>query len=183
MLKFRLPSPALVVSMLALALALGGTAVAASTGSDTKADTKLVKKLAPTLSVKHATTADALSTLPSGESESGIFAAAADNGTANGDYLGYGLTYSRPLARPIKDTHIIDNQGPPFTHPSCPGFGQAARGFLCLYDTAHHDVFPVVGYSNDADFLQQKPSLGVILYWQEDGTDAYAGGEWTVTAR
>jgi len=58
--KFRLPSPALVISMLALALVLGGTAVAATVGThaDAKADTTLVKKLAPKLSVKHAKTAD-----------------------------------------------------------------------------------------------------------------------------
>lgn len=56
----RLPSPALVIATIALALVLGGTAVAASVNGDTKADTKLVKKLAPSLSVKKATTADAL---------------------------------------------------------------------------------------------------------------------------
>lgn len=57
--RFRLPSPALVLSMITLSLVLGGTAVAASTAKhgDTKADTKLVKKLAPTLNVKHAKTA------------------------------------------------------------------------------------------------------------------------------
>jgi hypothetical protein len=55
----RLPSPALVISMLALALVLGGTAVAATTSvhADKKADIKLIKQLAPTLSVKHAKTA------------------------------------------------------------------------------------------------------------------------------
>ena len=58
---FRLPSPALVISMAALALVLGGTAVAASVkDGDTKADTKLIEKLAPTLSVKKAKTADAI---------------------------------------------------------------------------------------------------------------------------
>ena len=57
---FRLPSPALVISMIALALVLGGTAVAASVSGDTRADTKLVKKLAPSLSVKHAGSAAAL---------------------------------------------------------------------------------------------------------------------------
>jgi hypothetical protein len=58
--RFRLPSPALVISMITLSLVLGGTAVAASTAKhrDKKADTKLIKKLAPTLSVKHAKTAD-----------------------------------------------------------------------------------------------------------------------------
>jgi hypothetical protein len=58
--RFRLPSPALVISMIALSLVLGGTAVAAGTAKkhgDKKADTKLIKKLAPTLSVKHAKTA------------------------------------------------------------------------------------------------------------------------------
>ncbi len=56
---FRLPSPAIVISMIALALVLGGTAVAAGTANDpdAKADTALVKKLAPKLSVKHAKTA------------------------------------------------------------------------------------------------------------------------------
>ena len=58
--RFRLPSPALVISMVTLSLVLGGTAFAASTAThkDKKADTKLIKKLAPTLSVKHAKTAD-----------------------------------------------------------------------------------------------------------------------------
>src|SRR3954452_9764634 len=57
--RFRLPSPALVISMVTLSLVLGGTAVAAGTAKhkDAKADTKLVKKLAPSLSVKHAKSA------------------------------------------------------------------------------------------------------------------------------
>ena len=49
--------------MVALFIALGGTSFAASKvitakHKDAKADTKLVKKLAPKLSVKHAKTAD-----------------------------------------------------------------------------------------------------------------------------
>ena len=58
--RFRLPSPALVISMIALSLVLGGTAVAASTAThkDKKADIKLIKKVAPGLSVKHAKTAN-----------------------------------------------------------------------------------------------------------------------------
>jgi len=57
--RLRLPSPGLVISMITLSLVLGGTAVAASTAKhgDKKADTKLIKKLAPTLSVKHAKSA------------------------------------------------------------------------------------------------------------------------------
>src|SRR5215831_9058754 len=80
--RFRLPSPALVVSMLALAVALGGTAFAAnsaiakSKNSDRKADTKLIKKLAPTLSVKHAKTAASATT-----ATSATHAASADSAT------------------------------------------------------------------------------------------------------
>src|SRR5262252_5551406 len=74
--RFRLPSPALVISMVALSLVLGGTAVAASTAkhSDKKADTKLIKKLAPTLSVKHAKTADSATTAANANALSGIAA-------------------------------------------------------------------------------------------------------------
>jgi hypothetical protein len=58
--RFRLPSPALVISMVTLSLVLGGTAVAATTAThkDARADSALVKKLAPSLSVKHAKNAD-----------------------------------------------------------------------------------------------------------------------------
>jgi hypothetical protein len=80
--RFRLPSPALVVSMLALAVALGGTAFAANSAAtksrhkDKKADTKLIRKLAPTLSVKHAKSADSATT-----AASATHAATADSAT------------------------------------------------------------------------------------------------------
>ncbi|HZT83836.1 MAG TPA: hypothetical protein VE984_00245 [Gaiellaceae bacterium] len=68
--RFRGPSPALVISLIALFLALGGTSVAATKvilakHADKKADTKLVKKLAPSLSVKHAKTANSATTAAS----------------------------------------------------------------------------------------------------------------------
>jgi hypothetical protein len=76
--RFRLPSPALVISLIALSLVLGGTAVAAGTAKhkDAKADTALVKKLAPSLSVKHAKTANSATT-----AASATHATSADNAT------------------------------------------------------------------------------------------------------
>jgi hypothetical protein len=61
--RFKAPSPALVISLIALFVALGGTSIAATKAitakhKDKKADTKLIKKLAPSLSVKHAKTAN-----------------------------------------------------------------------------------------------------------------------------
>lgn len=62
--RLRLPSPALVISMVALSLVLGGTAVAAHTAarSDTKAIRALIEQMAPTLSVKYAKTTSSAST-------------------------------------------------------------------------------------------------------------------------
>jgi hypothetical protein len=59
--RFRLPSPAIVIAMLALTLALGGTAIAAGTTTPlTKSTaTTLIKHLAPTLTVKDALDAQA----------------------------------------------------------------------------------------------------------------------------
>jgi hypothetical protein len=56
--RFRLPSPALVISMVTLSFVLGGTAVAAGTAkhSDAKADRALIEKMAPTLNVNYAKT-------------------------------------------------------------------------------------------------------------------------------
>src|SRR3954471_1972020 len=59
----RAPSPAIVISLIALFLALGGTSYAATKvvltkHKDAKADTTLVGRLAPSLSVEHAKTAD-----------------------------------------------------------------------------------------------------------------------------
>jgi hypothetical protein len=61
--RLRAPNLALVISLMALFLALGGTSYAATKviltkHKDAKADTTLVKNLAPSLSVRHATTAD-----------------------------------------------------------------------------------------------------------------------------
>ena len=57
----RVPSPALVISVIALVVAIGGGTFAIAS-SDSKQDKKIAKKvvnkLAPSLSVKHATTAD-----------------------------------------------------------------------------------------------------------------------------
>jgi len=81
-LRFRLPSPALVVSMVTLSLVLGGTAVAATTATheDARADSVLVKKLAPSLSVKHAKTADnATSAVNATNAVNATHATSADN--------------------------------------------------------------------------------------------------------
>jgi hypothetical protein len=118
-------------------------------------------------------------TLPAGASESGMFSAAEGSSTGSGGWIGAGVTYPRPLAQSIPDSHIIDALGVgPVDH--CPGPGQAERGYLCLYNWIHFGVASGYGYSSSANF--SSPSVGAVLYWPVTGSDAYAGGEWTVTA-
>lgn len=207
----RRPSASMVVALLALVFATAGTAVAATklvsgdklikkhslSGNRLRNHTLTGKqinlaklgKVPSALSADHAgeaghaTSADGLTVLPSGQSESGIFSAGGANpswSSSPPSYIGYGLTYPRPLASPIPNNHIIDVQSGTATH--CSGFGHADPGYLCLYDTVVNDVDGGYGYSNSPSELQQSPSIGVILYWRTSGVDSYVGGEWTVTA-
>jgi len=83
----RAPSPALVISLMALFLALGGTSYAATKVTltkhqDAKADTTLVKRLAPSLSVKHAKAADdATNAVNATNAANATHATSADNAT------------------------------------------------------------------------------------------------------
>jgi hypothetical protein len=124
--------------------------------------------------------------LPSGQSESGTFSAGGgyDSGykaeeKSSFGWIGAGITYTQPLAKPIEENHIIDIQGS--TTTECPGPGKAARGYLCLYDSINSDVDSGYGYSNAEEF--STPSPGVVLYWAvKEAGEPYSGGEYTVTA-
>jgi hypothetical protein len=123
-----------------------------------------------------------LTVLPSGQSESGMFSAGGANPTEADDYIGAGITFPQPLAQPIADANIIDVQGDPgTTAPHCSGPGHADPGYLCLYNTVVFHVEPGYGYSDDVGYFST-PSVGVVLYWHVNGTDAYVGGKYTVTA-
>jgi hypothetical protein len=170
----------MVVALGALFLGLGGTGYAASrvVGNDNGSDTTLIHHLAPTLSVKHAKTASGLTPLAAGQSESGTFAAGS---SATGNYLGVAITYARPLSVAIPYHHVIDVRNGHAAN--CPGLGHAAPGYLCLYNTVQSDTSTLSDiYTDDSSDLQTAPSVGVLLYWQPNGSDPYVGGEYTVTA-
>jgi hypothetical protein len=119
-------------------------------------------------------------TLPSGQSESGMFSAAEGTSTGSGGWIGAGVSYPRPLAHAIQNSHIIDVQGVgPVDH--CAGPGQAERGYLCLYNWIRSGVSAGYGYSDEGSSFST-PSVGAVLYFPVTGSYAYAGGEWTVTA-
>ena len=175
--RFRAPSPAMVVALIALFVALGGTGYAARNvilSSPSKAQIiKIVKGVAPKLSVKSAA---GLSTLPSGKSESGMF-----SGSQNSGWIGLAINYPRPLPAAINDANIIDVAGTSATH--CPGAGKADPGYLCLYDNDQSGLTGTTAfYSSDGYiFPASQGKLGVVLYWVVTGA-GYVGGSWTVTA-
>jgi hypothetical protein len=114
--------------------------------------------------------------LPSGQSESGFYAAAGGSSTTG--FIGTGITYSQPLTAPIPDSSVIWNKAGT-TSIHCPGYGKADRGFLCLYDNEENGVGTGVFYSGDSF---STPSAGAILYWTLTATGNYVSGEYTVTA-
>jgi hypothetical protein len=122
--------------------------------------------------------ANALTALPSGQSESGNFSGA-DGGAPAGGWIGVGITYARPLATPIPDANIIENKGSA-TSTHCSGPGHADAGYLCLYNSITSGTGAGYGYSTETYF--PVPSWGVTLYFPVSGTDAYVGGTYTVTA-
>lgn len=180
------PSPAMVIALTALVVAMGGTAVAGDliNGADIRKDTvtgKQVKESSLT-KVPKASSADKLTPLPAGQLMHGVFGAGASNDTNSEDgYLSAAITYARPLASPIPNENIQDIQGSAYT-AECPGPGKAAAGYLCVYNKIYSSVQVGYGYS-DYRYLQvDGKSIGVVLYWNINNGDPYVGGSWTVRA-
>jgi hypothetical protein len=124
-------------------------------------------------------------TLPSGKSESGVFAAGSGSETVtspDNGWVGYGVNFPRPLALPIRYSHMIEVDGVgPVTH--CPAPGRADRGYLCLYDQVRNSIDGTSFWAMaDPSLHFSRPYVGVLLYWSVSGDDGYVGGEWTVTA-
>jgi hypothetical protein len=130
----------------------------------------------------HANTAGSasgLSTLPSGKSQSGFYAAG--GGESSGGYIAQGITFQQPLAAPIPEGNVEWlEEGEAYTE-SCPGPGRAAPNHLCLYDNEESQVSLCCIY----DFAFNDPAAdknGFIVYWEPEGSGSYVSGEWTVTA-
>lgn len=174
------------VALLALVVAMGGTAVAAEliNGANIKKNTVTGKQVKESSlgKVPKATKADALSTLPAGKLMHGTFGAGASNDTASTDgYLGAGITYPRPLAAPILESRIVDIQGGAYT-TQCPGPGKAKAGYLCLYNKIYNSVDAGYGYSENKYLQVDGKSIGVVLYWSIVDASPYVGGSWTLRA-
>lgn len=207
--RLPMPSPAMVVALVALFIAMGGTALAAKhylISSTRQISPKVLKALKGNLGPQGAPGAQgpvgpagpvgatganltAQTPLPSGQSESGTFSTGMgastgyeyEKGKVTFGYLGQGLTFTQPLSAYLDPKHIIEVRDLKAPPAECPGLGRAARGYLCLYDTVYTNVEAGYGYSSASH--ESLPEPGVFLYWAvvEQG-EAYVGGEYTVTA-
>jgi len=122
----------------------------------------------------------ALSTLPSGASESGAYSV--ETGNATVAQLTESESFSIPLAAPIDVTHV-QYLSVGATGTNCPGVGQAARGFLCLYSGEETGLDrPEVFNFESRKFVEGTGRSGFSLQWTVLLKEAFDAGTWTVTA-
>lgn len=126
--RARRPSPALVIALIALFVALGGTSYAALN--------TLPRNSVGTAQIKNgAVTAAKLrygGTLPSGRTETGVWGTGGYVGADFGGGYAYPVaSFATPLAHAINLSHTIVVSGT--SAPHCSGVGHADRRYLCLY--------------------------------------------------
>jgi len=118
------------------------------------------------------------STLASGQTESGIFAA--NDNVMNG-YGADAIEFRPPLVAGLSSAnlHDVTVSG---SNPNCPGRGQAARGHLCLYEGANPGM-TFVGFFNPTSGTDQSATAaGVVAFFTGSGNQAHVRGTWSVTA-
>jgi hypothetical protein len=83
--------------------------------------------------------ASALSPLTTGQTETGTYALGAD-AYVTGSVFIVGVTFQIPLATALSANNVVFVSGASTTN--CPGVGQAASGYLCVYQTVNHNIDP-----------------------------------------
>jgi len=124
----------------------------------------------------------ALDTLPSGQSESGEFAAGGSFTAAKG-FVEEAISFPVRLSANIPASNVVATEvSKPLTE--CPGPGHAARGFLCLYEVENKFIEPPDAYNGEEAGLEPNGAgrLGADLSWPTTEVNAYVDGTYTVTA-
>jgi hypothetical protein len=116
--------------------------------------------------------------LPSGQSESGFFAAG--SGSSTSGYNADGISFSQPLSAPIVPGNVVYNtKGVTSAH--CPGFGHANPGYVCMYESESASM----AFFLTRDFALNENAAdiyGFDAFFTISATSGYIAGSWTVTA-
>lgn len=114
-------------------------------------------------------------TLPSGLSETGVWAVAAGDSTSG--FAGTGLRFDPPLDAGLDGGHVI------FTTSSathCSGLGHADPGYLCVYQQTGTGMTFNSITPGDGSFGAS--STGAVVFLNVTAAGSFAQGHWTVTA-
>jgi hypothetical protein len=79
----------------------------------------------------------ALTPLRAGESESGVFGIGDQASAASQQFLDF-RSFAIPLSAPLDSGHVVYVTGA--SAPNCPGAGQAAAGYLCVYEATSENA-------------------------------------------
>jgi hypothetical protein len=120
-------------------------------------------------------------TLASGHSETGNYAVA--GGDSATGFMTQGFTFPQPLPAALDEAHaiwVVKNTTDP---PNCPGPGEAARGYLCVYENFGANDVPDNEHAVST-FIGQggSDSTGFMLFFEISKALAFSYGNWTVTA-
>ena len=123
----------------------------------------------------------ALSTLPTGQSESGEVGAVGSNALA-GQEIEDTVTFPVPLKETLSESHVIfTSNTTPVTH--CSGVGHADAGYLCIYVSYSGNVGTPVSLSFESIASPGTGRSGFGVFWPvvAGGTESWGEGTWTVT--
>jgi len=115
-------------------------------------------------------------TLISGQTETGVYGG---SGSGTSNYMLDSVNFRIPLASAI--THSANNLPGDFT-ANCPGLGEAAAGYLCLYESSDSvNSTPWLIYGDNGAAGAGPTGFDTLYYPAASGT-AYFFGTWAVTA-
>lgn len=183
------PSPSLVISLIALFVALGGTSYAAITSLPVNSvGTAQIKNGAVTGAKLNGSVlkyyVHAGSTLPSGKTEVGDWGSGTTSGGGGGDNARPVFTFPVPLANRIDTNHVIAVTGGVAAH--CLGAGHADPGYLCVYEAISNnagDIQDINIYNPEYSGQDGTGRNGfAILVFALSAGDWYISGTYAVTA-
>lgn len=123
-------------------------------------------------------------TLPSGQTESGLYYMGQGNAVENAR-VEAAVRFPIPLDTPIQSMHVVYLEATA-TNEHCGGPGQAAPGYLCIYSVFHARNSYQGTYQLDGQTLVGGGTgrLGFLIEDRvtENTPHVYDGGNWSVTA-